>query len=92
MNILSDINVCLITLVYVGCLVFVRRLERDGLWLGKLSLSARRCHFRPRRLYPRRDDRVVKLHERPSIGELHVWLVLGVADKGLRRSKPIGFC
>jgi hypothetical protein len=38
-NILRDINVCLIALVYVGCLVFVRWLEHGGLWLGKLSLS-----------------------------------------------------
>jgi hypothetical protein len=40
MNILRGINVYLIALVYVGCLVFVQRLEHGGPRLGKLSLSA----------------------------------------------------
>jgi hypothetical protein len=40
MNILHDINICLIELVYLGCLVFVGRPEHDGPWLGKVSLLA----------------------------------------------------
>jgi hypothetical protein len=71
-NILRNINVCLIALVYLSCLVFVQRLERGSPWLGKLSLSARWRHFRPRFICPRRVDGEVKLHERPSIGELRV--------------------
>jgi hypothetical protein len=82
MNILHDINVCLIALIYMGCLVFVRRLEHGGPWLGKLSLLAQRRHFWPRHLCPRGDDRAVKLHERPAIGELTIWLVLEVMDTG----------
>jgi hypothetical protein len=50
--------------------------------LGKLSLLAQRRHFWPRHLCPRGDDRAVKLHERPAIGELTIWLVLEVMDTG----------
>jgi hypothetical protein len=91
-NILHDINVCLIALVYMGCLVFVQTLEHSGLRLGKLSLSMRRCHFWPKRLCLRRDDGAVKLQKSPAIDELRIRLMFEIANKVLWRSKPIGFC
>jgi hypothetical protein len=40
MNILCDINICFIIVLYVNYLVFLLRLKHGGPWLGKLSLSA----------------------------------------------------
>jgi hypothetical protein len=39
MNILGDISICFVALVYVNYLVFLRRLKHGGLWLGDLSCS-----------------------------------------------------
>jgi hypothetical protein len=58
--------------------------------LGKLSLSVRRRHLRPRHLCPRRDDRAVKLRKGPTLGELHVRLdVLLDVDTGASDELPL---
>jgi hypothetical protein len=45
MNILCDISICFIALVYMDCLVFLRRLKHGGPWLNELVWLLRR---RPR--------------------------------------------
>jgi hypothetical protein len=91
-NILHDINVCFIALVYVNYLVFLRRHKHDSPWLGQFSLLAPRRHLWPGHPSPRREREVVGLHEKPALGEVHVQLMLEVAGKDPRRLKPIGFC
>jgi hypothetical protein len=74
-NILHDINVCFIALVYVNYLFFLRRMKCGGPWLGMLSLLARRCHLRPEHPCPRRENEAVELHEKPALGEVRVQLM-----------------
>jgi hypothetical protein len=84
MYILRDVNVCIIALVYMDYLVFLRRLKHGGPWLGKLSLSAQKHHLWPSHLCPRRKNKVVGLREKPALGMVRDWLVLEVVGEGLR--------
>jgi hypothetical protein len=42
-NILCDISICFISLVYVYYLIFVRRLKHGSAWLGESFLPTWRC-------------------------------------------------
>jgi hypothetical protein len=80
MNILCDISICFVALVYVNYLVFLQMLKHDGLWLGKLSLLAWRRHLLFQHLWLRRKNGVLRLHERLAHGGLCTPLVLEVVD------------
>jgi hypothetical protein len=79
MNILRDINVCFIALVYIDYLIFLQRLKHGSPSLGKLSLST---HLRPGHLCPRRESEVVGLREKPAHDKVRVLLVLEVTREG----------
>jgi hypothetical protein len=85
-NILRDIIICFIALVYVNYLVFLRRLKHSGLWLGDLALPTRKRHLRLRRKIM-----ALRLRERLAHDRLHATLVLEVVDGGPQRLCLIGF-
>jgi hypothetical protein len=70
-NILHDINVCLVAPVYMDYLVFLQRLKHDSPWR----------HLQARHLCPRKEE-AVGLREKPALDEVRVRLVLEVVDEG----------
>jgi hypothetical protein len=80
-NILHDINVCLVAPVYMDYLVFLQRLKHDSPWLVKLSLSVQRRHLQAGHLCPRKEE-AVGLRKKPALDEVRVRLVLEVVDEG----------
>jgi hypothetical protein len=82
MNILGDISICFVALVYVNYLVFLRRLKHGGLWLGDLSLPPWRRHLLFRHLRLRRKNVSLRLCERLAHVGLRTPLVLEVVDGG----------
>jgi hypothetical protein len=83
MNILHDISICFISLVYLYCLIFVRSLKHDSAWLGKLFLPARRRCLLSRQFRLRRENMTLRLHGRLVRGGLCAPLVLEVTDESL---------
>jgi hypothetical protein len=82
-NILRDIDICFIALVYLNYLVLLRRLKHGGLWLRDLFLPTRRCHLLFRHLRLRRENGALSLHKTLARGGLHALLVLEVVGEGL---------
>jgi hypothetical protein len=89
-NILHDIGICFIALVYLDYLVFLRRLKHDGLWLGDLFLPTQRRHLPFWHLRLRRENGALRLRKRLVHGGLRAPLVLEVAGEGLQRLWLIG--
>jgi hypothetical protein len=58
-NILHDISICFIAFVYMDCLVFLRRLKREGPWLNELAQLLQRHPLLSRHLQLRRRDKVL---------------------------------
>jgi hypothetical protein len=84
-NILHDISICFIALVYVNYLVFLRRLKHGGLWLSDLFLPTWWRHLFLRHLRLRRENGALKLCKRLSRGRLRAPLVLEVVGEDPRR-------
>jgi hypothetical protein len=61
-NILHDIDICFIALVYMNYLVFLQRLKHGGLW-HDLFLPEQRHHLLFWHLRLRRDNMVLRLRK-----------------------------
>jgi hypothetical protein len=72
MNILHDIGICFIALVYMDCLVFLQRLKRGGPRLNELTRLLWRRPLQSKSLRLRRKDGVLGLCRKPVFGGLPV--------------------
>jgi hypothetical protein len=70
-NILHDISICFISLIYEYYLIFVRRLKHGSARLGKSFLPTQRHHLLSQQIWLRRENEVLKLHRRLVCGVLH---------------------
>jgi hypothetical protein len=83
-NILHDIGICFISLVYVYYLIFVQRLKHDSAWLGKLFLPVQRHCLLSQQLQLRRENVGLRFHGRIVRSGLRAPLVLDVTDESPR--------